>query len=274
MTHHPEKTVNRHMIRQNAEALKAWIEGFLRDCRVRDLSPFTIEYYRAQLILFEAYCTAHDVIQVPEITADLLRAYLLELEATGHNPGGRHANYRALRAFLLWWEREAEPDHWTNPLSKVKPPKVTLEPIEGAQIEDIKAMLTTCGDTFTGYRDKAIMLCLLDLGARAREFLALNIDDIDAIGGAVILRKTKNRKPRVGFLGKKSRKALRAYIKRRTDQSAALWVTSAGERMAIRTLQGMLERRGRSAGITTRAVILTDHSPKKSLKYLRICPFT
>ena len=80
MTTHPEKTVNQYMIRQNVEALKTWIDGFLRDCRVRDLSPFTVEYYRAQLAHFETYAQAHDVIQVPEITADLLRAYLLELE--------------------------------------------------------------------------------------------------------------------------------------------------------------------------------------------------
>src|SRR5690349_1325229 len=101
MTTDPEKTVNQYMIRQNVEALKLWVEGFLRDCRVRDLSPFTIEYYCAQLAHVETYVQAHDVSQVPEITADILRAYLLELEATGHNPGGRHAKYRAVRAFLL-----------------------------------------------------------------------------------------------------------------------------------------------------------------------------
>ena len=72
MTPNPEKTGNQHMIRQNAKALKAWIEGFLRVCRVRELSPFTVEYYRAQLASFETYCRAHDVTQVPEITADLL----------------------------------------------------------------------------------------------------------------------------------------------------------------------------------------------------------
>ena len=101
MTTDPEKTVNQYMIRQNVEALKLWVEGFLRDCRVRDLSPFTIEYYRAQLAHFETYPQAHNVTQVPEITADLLREYLLELKAKGHNPGGRHAKYRAVAIFHL-----------------------------------------------------------------------------------------------------------------------------------------------------------------------------
>ena len=46
----------------------------MRDCGVWDLSPFTIEYYRVQLAAFETFARAQNVIQVPEITADLLRA--------------------------------------------------------------------------------------------------------------------------------------------------------------------------------------------------------
>jgi integrase/recombinase XerD len=249
MTRNENKTENQHMIRQNAEALKTWIEGFLRDCRVRDLSPFTVEYYRAQLADFQRFAASHNVSQVPQITADLMRAYLLQLEDTGHNPGGRHAKYRAVRAFLLWWEREAEPHNWTNPLSKVKPPKVAHEPIDAVPVADIQAMIRTCGDNFTGTRDKAIMLCLLDTGARAREFLALNFDDVDLIGGGVVIRKGKGRKPRTVFIGKKSRRALRAYLKQRTDEAPALWITSNGDRMAVSTLQGMLARRGKLARV-------------------------
>lgn len=143
MIRNPEKTINQYMIRPKTEALTMWIEGFLRDCRVRELSPFTIQYYRAELATFEKFARAQNVTQVPEITPDLLREYLLELEATGHNPGGRHAKYRAVRAFLLWWKEETEPAHWTNPVAKVKAPKVALEPIEGASTEDVEALLAT-----------------------------------------------------------------------------------------------------------------------------------
>ena len=127
------------MIRQKAEALKIWIEGFLRDCKVRDLSAFTIEFYRAQLAAFESFCRAHEVTQVQQINTDLIRAYLLQLEATGPNRGGRHAKYRAVRAFLNWYQTEAEPEDWINPAPKEKPPKVTHEPIEGVSTEDILA---------------------------------------------------------------------------------------------------------------------------------------
>jgi site-specific recombinase XerD len=182
-----------------------------------------------------------------------LRAYLLELKETGHNPGGRHAKYRAVRRFLNWYQAEAEPEGWKNPMAKVKPPKATRELIEGVNVKDIRALLSTCNDGFIGARDKAILLCLLDTGARAMEFLSLNIDDVDTIGGAVLIRMGKGRKSRVVFIGRTARRALRAYLKQRTDSEAipAVWVTSKGERLAIRGLQSMLLRRARLAGVAT-----------------------
>ena len=46
----PKSLQNQDMIRRvlssRAEACHAWVEGFFRDCRVRELSPYTIENYR------------------------------------------------------------------------------------------------------------------------------------------------------------------------------------------------------------------------------------
>jgi integrase/recombinase XerD len=229
------------------EALDKWIEGFLRDCRVRELSPYTVKYYRAQLAHFAQFARAHAVTDVSDITPDLIRSYLLHLEETGHNPGGRRTKYIAVRAFLNWYQAEAEPDGWTNPATKVKSPKVDRGPIEGARLEDIQAMLATCNDGFLGIRDRALLLALLDTGARVGEFIAVNLDDVDTIGGAVMLRKTKARKPRTVFLGRKARKALRRYLSARADNSPALWVSRRGDRLAVKSLHGLLNRRGRLA---------------------------
>ena len=90
----------RHALSSKAKALKLWIEGFIHDCRARDLSPHTVEFYCAGLADFERFANEEGADQVTDITADLLRSYLLHLEETGRNPGGRHAKYRAVRAFL------------------------------------------------------------------------------------------------------------------------------------------------------------------------------
>jgi integrase/recombinase XerD len=244
-----QKTQSQYMIRLKFFGLQTWIDAFIRDCKSRDLSPHTVTFYAAQLAAFVAFCTSHDVSEVESITADMIRAYLLQLEATGHNPGGRHAKFRALRAFLLWYEREAEPEGWKNPIVKVRAPKVAEQPITGVSLADVKALLDTCGSDFIGNRDRAIILCLLDTGARVGEFISLNLDDLDPIGGGILLRKTKGKRPRMVFIGKKSRRALRAYLKQRTDESAALWVTRAGDRLAVHSLQSMLQRRAKMAGL-------------------------
>jgi integrase len=50
-------------------------------------------------------------------------------------------------------------------------------------------MIKTCPyNTFTGDRDTAIVLCLLDTGARANEFLSVNLDDINQARGDILIR--------------------------------------------------------------------------------------
>ena len=243
------KSKNNRMTRLKIDGLETWVTAFLRDCKTRGLSAMTVEFYRAQLQIFVTYCKGESVTEVLGVTPDNLRGFLLMLEAKGRNAGGRHAAFRAVRVFLRWYEAEAEPEAWVNPIRKVKPPKVTNEPIKGVPIEHVKAMLETCADNFTGVRDRALLMCLLDTGARAREFLALNLEDVDFVAGDVTIRKGKGKKSRTVFIGKKSRKALRAYIRVRGDADPALWVTQKGGRLAVASLRQVLIRRAGAAGV-------------------------
>jgi hypothetical protein len=61
-----------------------------------------------------------------------------------HNPGGIHAIYRSVKAFLRWYENEVEPENWHNPIKKIKSPKIPIEPLEPADLQDISAMIATC----------------------------------------------------------------------------------------------------------------------------------
>ena len=102
--------------------LLTWIEAFLVDRKAQGLAEGTIYFYQKKLHLFTTFCESKLVTQITEITASDLREYMLHLEKTGHNEGGRHACYRAVKTFLYWWEDEIEPEDWKNPIRKVKPP--------------------------------------------------------------------------------------------------------------------------------------------------------
>ncbi|MDP1547725.1 MAG: tyrosine-type recombinase/integrase [Anaerolineales bacterium] len=249
MRENDKKAEQKHMTLVKIDGLETWAAAFLRDRKTGGLSAYTVEFYRAQLEIFLTYCKAQNVTEVISVTPDNLRGYMLDLEAKGRNAGGRHAAFRAVRAFLRWYEAEAEPEGWVNPIRKVKPPKVNHDPIKGVPTEEIKAMLETCGGDFISVRDRALLLCLLDTGARAAEFMALNISDVDFVGGAVDIRKGKGGKSRTVFIGKKSRKALRAYMRLRGDGDPALWVTKNGGRLAVKSLRQVLTKRADLAGV-------------------------
>jgi hypothetical protein len=66
------------------------------------------------------------------------------------NPGGVHASYRSIRAFLRWTWEENETDT-CNPISRVRPPKVGQELLEPVSLTSLRALLSTCdGQSFTG----------------------------------------------------------------------------------------------------------------------------
>lgn len=223
-------------------------EAFLTDCHIRRLSPRSIDFYRDKLARFIAYCEAQSAASLEQVDTALLRRFFLYLEENGNNPGGRHAYFRTLRAFFRWLE--VEYDGYTSPLRKLKPPKVDVPPIEGATAAEIQALLTTCDKSFSGIRDRAIILTLLDTGVRVSELLALNWSDIDLTGGTVIVRKGKGGKFRTVFAGRLARQALRQYARSRTDDNPAVFVTIHGERLTYNGLREILRRRARQAGLS------------------------
>jgi hypothetical protein len=58
------------------------------------------------------YCEAQLISDITEVIPNFLRQFLLHLEETGHNPGGIHAVFRTIKAFLRWFENEVEPEGW------------------------------------------------------------------------------------------------------------------------------------------------------------------
>jgi site-specific recombinase XerD len=225
------------------------VESFLIDRRSQGLSPDTIEPYTKKLQYFLKYCERQALTQISQLTSDFIRRYLLELSET-HNPGGVHACFRPLWTMLYWLEEEEiMPQDWKNPIRRVKAPKLPTDPIEPIQIEEIHQLLKTCQSNYSGVGDKAMMLGLLDTGARAKKFLNINLEDVDLATGAVMIRQGKGRKPRMVFLGDKSRQVLRKYVKERKDYNPALWVSKSGERLTETGLRMMLRRRAAQAGV-------------------------
>lgn len=233
------------------EYLPTLAAAFLLDRKAQNMTKQTLRFYRMKLEYFINWLDTQAVKSVTELSPELLRAFFIYLSEHGHNAGGVHAVYRTVRTFLRWYAAEFEPEGWRDPLRKVKPPKVDVEPLEPVTLETIRALLDTCErGKFTGDRDRAIILFLLDTGARAGELLALDKQDADTLTGEVLIRKTKSRKPRTVFLGRTARRALRTYLKLRgMDNVKAVFVTDEIERLKMAGLRQIFVRRSKRAGV-------------------------
>ncbi|HVP22157.1 MAG TPA: site-specific integrase [Anaerolineaceae bacterium] len=129
---------------------------------------------------------------------------------------------------------------------------MALEPLEPVELDQVQAMIDKCEKgTFNGDRDRAILMALLDTGARASELLALDLDDVDQVNGAVLIRQGKGRKPRSVFSGQKTRKAVRSYLRHRHDNNAALLITDVWDRLTYWGLQMVIARIAKKAGVKT-----------------------
>ena len=235
------------------DVISDWAETFLMDRKVQNMSKGTLYFYKAKLKLFQEYCQQIVVNHITQLTPNIVRNYLIYLEGQGHNPGGVHACYRVVKTFLYWWEKEVEPEDWKNPIRKVKAPKIAIEPLEPVSIAQIEKLLEVCSSNeFHNLRDKALLFFLLDTGARASETCAINLADIDLRSGSILIRSGKGRKPRIVFLGKKSRKALRSYLRMwslKDTGEKPLWITHKGTRLTYWGLNEVVRRRAKEAGI-------------------------
>lgn len=205
--------------------IESWLQGFLLDRRIRQVSPGSIRFYKQKLGPFVDWCGERGLTSVLELTPHELRLFLLHMEAN-HNPGGRHAFYRSVRAFLNFFEEEAEPLNWRNPIKKVSAPRVADNPIEPIPVAEISKLIEACdGKTFYGARDRAIFLTLLDTGVRTMELAAINLEDVNLVIGCIQIQKGKGGRVRVVLFGKKTRKALRLWIRHRPKDVKPLFTT-------------------------------------------------
>mgnify|MGYP001088981061 CR=1 FL=1 len=251
-----------------ADHLPVWVEAFLVDRKAGNKAQGTLLFYRNKLKDFLSYCDTQAISRIGQLSPQSIREYMINLEDTGHNSGGIHAAFRVIRTFLNWYENEAEPEGWKNPIHKVKAPKIELEQLEPCDITSVYAILDTCkGRDFVSLRDRAIIYLLLDTGLRANEAVMLDVADLDTIRGNILVRCGKGRKPRTVFIGKKTRKVVRAYLRERTSDNPALWLTEGGERMAYEGMRQMVRRRSERAGVAQPSL----HSFRRffALAYLR-----
>jgi len=142
---------------------------------------------------------------------------------------------------------ETEPVNCPQIFHKEKALKLIAPPLQPVPLTNIDALLRIYGKDWHAIRDKAVLFCLLDTGAPAAEFLALDIEDVNPFTNPAYSRKVKNGMSRTVSVGKDARRSLRRY----------LGTHQAGSSGSLRAADGCI--------IQTYGKFLFDESSKQSM---------
>lgn len=233
-----------------SETQQYFVDGsyqmFLLDCKIRRLSPRTIEFYNCQILPFLRWCSQRQIVSVAAVMPAHIRAYLAEKLECNLSDYTLHAIARSLRAYLNFCVREELLQ--VSPMKKVSMPKVERRILPSFEAGDIDKLMRVCTES----RDRALIMFLLDTGCRAMELVNLNGGDVDVLSGIVNIRKGKGAKDRTVYLGSNSRKALRRYYleRGRPGSNEPIWRNArTATRLTDSGLRQLLERLGKAAGI-------------------------
>jgi integrase/recombinase XerD len=172
----------------NRAALSSWIRRFLMEYLVgeRNLARNTQQSYRDAVRLLVVFTAANahkkvDELLIPDIDAELLRAFLRHIEekrkCSVSSRNQRLAAIHALAGFIA--ERCPEYLHWCAQLRAVKFKRSAPAPVCYLEKPEIDALLDAPNPaTKLGIRDRTLLLFLYNSGARAEEAASLNIDDL------------------------------------------------------------------------------------------------
>jgi integrase/recombinase XerC len=222
------------------------LEKFYLDQMVGERSSKTIQFYRDH---FDAFIKRFpDLADRPfsDITVEHIEQHLLAKK--GH-PYAKSAAYRSLRA--LWYfalRRGIVKENIVKQIRSPKLPKDTTIPI--VKKEDLDLLLATCGPTFLGQRDRAIMLTLYDTGLRLSELVAMAFSRLDIENMEIRVLGKGNKRRTVSF-DESVRAALVHYIynTKTRFKTDALWLTEEKTPIKGKGIQEMLARRSKTAGL-------------------------
>ncbi|WP_409253861.1 tyrosine-type recombinase/integrase [Bacillus sp. SCS-153A] len=259
-----KKTIRKYKRGQRSSVIRRVTEGltlfemfdrFMTVKKTEGLSSRTITDYYNNFKYFKNY--QEEDLSAGEITIDVFRGFigymLHELELS---PVTANVRIRTMRAFIRFCFHEGYLD--TPIHESFKPVKTPEDTLESLTPPEIKKLLSVIDDElYTGFRDKIIILVLLDTMVRISELVALKRCNVDLKGGFISLEaeETKTRKYRSVPLSTKTIKLLSDYIKETEDfEGEHLFLTYDGRKINPSTIRVILRDYGKAAAISGKRV--------------------
>ncbi len=235
-------------------AIRAYLKHLHLD---QNCSPETIRAYASDLGEFAAFAAKELGGEADPRRADrlLIRGFLGRLHERGVKRSTVARKLAALRSFFRYLKRLGKVAG--NPAEAVSTPRQERRLPKQLSVGEMSQLLEMPDDSAPlGARDRAILELLYASGLRVSELTALEFDDLDLSEGMVRVRG-KGRKERLVPVGSQAVKAIRRYLRRRSELEPrpgsgkdALFLNFRGTRLNVRSVRRLLNHALESAAIT------------------------
>ncbi len=244
--------------------LERQAQGWLLDCEIRQLSSNTLDLRRVITGKLLWYLREQGHTHCDGVAVRAFLAYL----ANGHKQeGGRWGNGQLTRAprpktIKLYYDDLAAMFRFLvgqgvvvkNPMEGISKPVVRQDQVQPFTGEQVQALLSAAKRSENPRRNEAIILFLLDTGARASEVCSLKVGDVDLTQKRCSVAGKGNKKRQICF-GPTTARALLKYLSEAPrPEDAGLFLSdkggSAGEGLTRVGLRLLFVRLGKVAKLS------------------------
>jgi site-specific recombinase XerD len=236
------------------KSFAALLEGFFSDrlVRQRRASPHTVASYRDTFRLLlrfaaERLAKAPSDLHLEDLEAPFLGAFLHHLETDrGNRARTRNARLAAIHSFFRYAAFEA-PEHGALIQRVLAMPSKRAEhkPIDFLGRPEVEALLAAPDlGTWTGRRDRALLLLAVQTGLRVSELVGLDCEDLALDPSTASVRcHGKGRKDRLTPLRKQATAVLRSWLRERAGRpSDPLFPNARGGRLSRDGVEHLLAK--------------------------------
>lgn len=224
--------------------LTTCLDTFIGQCRLKDLSPRTIEAYDSFVMKFIKYTTGKNI---QDLNLKLINEYINYLYSCTLSKATVGTYIRHLKIFIKYLEEEELIAPFSSKIKVPKLPKKLLDIYSDEEIKYIFKNINAITPWMT-FRDLSIVALFIDSGVRLNEVCKLNITDIDFRNNFIKVLG-KGNKERLVPIGMITRKYILKYLKIRPEpyDHEALFISFRDlkriDRNAIRLFVNKLSRK-------------------------------
>ena len=227
---------------------------FLNHCRIKNLSPRTIQYYQEDLEYFFAHLEG--IRYADEITREVFEDFLIKQVDAGKKTTSLNTRIRGLRVFFKFCAEREYMELF--PVKLMKEDDTVKEPYTDAEIARLLQKPKT--NRWVEWRNWALVNYFVATGNRASTVVNLRVKDIDFEKMTIFLAKVKNRRQQFVPLSGSLKDVLLEYLQTwESMPDPYLFASFSGKQLSVQTLRCVIKDYNAERGVSKSSIHLFRH---------------